>query len=786
MINPSQPVARDDSRWHRAMPDVLGVLYVAIAGVVLEVSALIHGVHLGPFDLLSQVGLTKKHGVVVHNTWVGDQIDAVIPWTTLAWTQVHHGQLPLWNPYGGLGMPLAFNWQSAPFGLPAVVGYLVPVQYAYTVGIVVTVIVAGTGGYVLGRVLGLGVLGCAMAGTVVELSGPFVAWLGWPHAAVFSWAGWLFAAAILIVRGKHRVKAVAFFAVVLALAVYAGQPEIVIVLIFSLAVFLFVLLAQHAWRRRVWSILRPIGDLAIASVAGAALAAPLALPGFQLFAGSVHSKSPGETVLPAENLIHLIVQGFDGLPVAGSRMFGSDGPYYVGAYVGVIAMVLAVVAVAVRRRPPEVIAFAATALVSAGIIFIPFMIAIMDDLPSAGSVGWARAQLPMAFAIAVLAGCGVDALVHTVRERVWKWSAIGFAVAGIALILLFFGSIGNLPAVEHRIRAESFIWPAVEVSVGFGLIGGFVLVHRRRHSDGEPAAKHRPHGEPPNRPVLGQWVGLLLLVCETAFLVSAGAPLWSSSSTFFAPTPAVTALQRDVGSSLVGRGPHTSLCLGLGIIANANDAFDVHELALYDPMVPKSYFTSFADLTGRSAGYPANNEYCPALTSVSQARRYGVAYILESTGVPGPSGTTFVTRLGDEELYHVPQSFPATLTPLLADGSLPANGALGVPVAVTHPNPASWKTVTASTAPQVLRLRLSDVSGWHASIDGKTLSLKAFSGTTLQARIPPGRHVVELNYWPAQFTLGIVLGACSFIGLVIALVVDSIRQRPRQHAQPRR
>ena len=311
-------------------------------------------------------------------------------------------------------------------------------------------------------------------------------------------------------------------------------------------------------------------------------------------------------------------------------------------------------------------------------------------------------------------------------------------------------------------------------------------MHRRRHSDGEPAAKHRPHGEPPNRPVLGQWVGLLLLVCETAFLVSAGAPLWSSSSTFFAPTPAVTALQRDVGSSLVGWGPHTSLCLGLGIIANANDAFDVHELALYDPMVPKSYFTSFADLTGRSAGYPANNEYCPALTSVSQARRYGVAYILESTGVPGPSGTTFVTRLGDEELYHVPQSFPATLTPLLADGSLPANGALGVPVAVTHPNPASWKTVTASTAPQVLRLRLSDVSGWHASIDGKTLSLKAFSGTMLQARIPPGRHVVELNYWPAQFTLGIVLGACSFIGLVIALVVDRIRRRPRQDTQPSR
>ena len=96
----------------------------------------------------------------------------MMPWTTLAWTQVHHGQLPLWNPYSGLGCRSPSIWQSAPFGLPALVGYLVPVQYAYTVGIVVTVVVAGTGAYFLGRLLHLGVVGCAMAATGFELSGP--------------------------------------------------------------------------------------------------------------------------------------------------------------------------------------------------------------------------------------------------------------------------------------------------------------------------------------------------------------------------------------------------------------------------------------------------------------------------------------------------------------------------------------------------------------------------------------------------------------------------------------
>ncbi len=88
-----------------------------------------------------------------------------------------------------------------------------------------TLVIAGTGVYVLGRVLRLSVMSCAMAATVYELSGPFFGWLGWPIASVMSWAGWLFAATILVVRGRHRARAVTFFAVVLACAVYAGQPD---------------------------------------------------------------------------------------------------------------------------------------------------------------------------------------------------------------------------------------------------------------------------------------------------------------------------------------------------------------------------------------------------------------------------------------------------------------------------------------------------------------------------------------------------------------------------------
>ena len=82
-----------------------------------------------------------------------------------------------------------------------------------------------------------------MAGVVYELSGTFMGFLGWPIAGVMAWAGWLFAAALLIVRGERRVRAVVFFAVSVAAAVYAGQPDALVLLAPGLVVFVVVLVA---------------------------------------------------------------------------------------------------------------------------------------------------------------------------------------------------------------------------------------------------------------------------------------------------------------------------------------------------------------------------------------------------------------------------------------------------------------------------------------------------------------------------------------------------------------
>ena len=85
--------------------------------------------------------------------------------------------------------------------------------------------------------------------------------------------------------------------------------------------------------------------------------------------------------------------------------------------------------------------------------------------------------------------------------------------------------------------------------------------------------------------------------------------------------------------------------------------------------------------------------------------------------------------------------------------------------------------VTHGSDPSVLRLRLTDVPGWNATIDGKPVDAKPFAHTMLQIRVPPGRHVVELKYWPKPFSVGLALALCAVLGLAIPLCIGWVRSR---------
>ena len=434
-----------------------------------------------------------------------------------------------------------------------------------------------------------------------------------------------------------------------------------------------------------------------------------------------------------------------------------------------IAIALAVVAIGTRWSRPEVPALLTVVVVMGLLYLLPSVASLVSHLPLVGSVLLSFGTLPMAFAVAALAGIGLDAIVRSptdVRVR----TVAGVSFGGLAVLLLgiwLFGR-GRLPAPEAALRAQSFIWPTIATITG--LLAVLWLDRSVRRNRGR-ARREITYG-----------VAGALLVCETLFLIFSALPLWTSSAHPFRTPPAVQSLQQEVGSSLVGFG--ASQCIAStflggsepGIVPEANILFGVHELGIYDALIRKFVLYVVATIDrkrGRNAYY---NQFCPAVSTVAAARRFGVEYVLEPDGSNGPTGSVRIGRYNDEVLYRIPGSGRATLVPARS-GSLPSDETRGRSVAVETPNPTTWEMTTRSKVPGVLRMRLTNVPGWHATIDGRPLKLVPYSGVMLQARVPAGRHKVVLQYWPETFTIGILVAALAVLGVVVALIFAWSRRR---------
>ena len=419
-MTPRDPIQQAPTNGHvphsrRWLPDLMGVTWVIIAAGAVMAPALSHGWSLGP---LRSTLTTRPDAELPTDP---PQLPGLRPDPgdhPLDDAFVDPGAprvLPLWNPYSALGAPLAFNWQSATFSLPALIGYLVPVRLDYTIQVLATLVIGGTGMYVLARVMRLGVLGAAMAATVFELSGSFISVLGWPIASVMSWSGWLFACTILVVRGRHRRRDISLFAVVLALSIYAGEPDTLVVLLVALAVFLVVLLALRVRRfEGNEAVGRPLLDLPSPRPRGWAWPRPSSSP-----ASSCHrvrsAASGRHNAFPSPTCCMRSSRPSTDSSLAGSRSFDAHGLGWVSTadYVGVIAVVLAGVALLTIRHRPAIVAFGVVVVVAGCLVYLAPLVSFLNNLPGIAEVRWVRAIQVLGFGLAILAGAGLDALARS-------------------------------------------------------------------------------------------------------------------------------------------------------------------------------------------------------------------------------------------------------------------------------------------------------------------------------------------------------------------------------------
>ena len=86
---------------------------------------------------------------------------------------------------------------------------------------------------------------------------------------------------VLVLREGHRVRSIVFLAFVIAAMVFAGSPEMLVLMGGAIVIVILMLLASALARSHAWgTVKRPVVDLLASGVLGLGTpSAPLLLPG---------------------------------------------------------------------------------------------------------------------------------------------------------------------------------------------------------------------------------------------------------------------------------------------------------------------------------------------------------------------------------------------------------------------------------------------------------------------------------------------------------------------------
>ena len=260
------------------------LLAIALAPILLRAPFWIAGIALNPLWVTSGLALPGEPSLV---PGLPGFIDNSAGWITqasgsIAAHQWLAGHVPWWDPFSGVGMPLAAEVEGAALFFPFVLLLALPAGY-----LVLAVVLQWIGGgatFALARRLGLGPLAAATGALLFELGGSF-AWDGAPYtlSLAFLPVFLLGLERALAAAAQHSRFGYRTIAVGLAFSLYGGFPETAYLGgLMALAWACFRLASAPAGMRVgfAWRV-------AAGGAAGLALSTPLLLPFVQLLRDGV-------------------------------------------------------------------------------------------------------------------------------------------------------------------------------------------------------------------------------------------------------------------------------------------------------------------------------------------------------------------------------------------------------------------------------------------------------------------------------------------------------------------
>lgn len=420
-----------------------------------------------------------------------------LPFVEEFWRSARQGELQLWEPNVGGGVPLltgVYNRASGPW---YAVLLFVPPEVGLTVAVGILFLVAQAGTYALARRLGAAVPGATLAAVVYAFSGPTVVSVHRIHE-VFLFPVFLWAVHRAVIR-QRRVDLV-LLSVTTTVVWISGFPSAALFASYTAAAFGIHLVIEDTHRSgeaaRSWA--RNLVDKAIrpacAATAGLMLASPLLLPTVE-FLRTTSSLERRYDMWHAAGLAQLA-------DTISGRFFGAtqhgdwwlpdarlSNAFEASTTVGVVALGLSIAVVVLRRSPSATFErclrrfFLPVAIIVLVAVYIggPVLGAI-QLLPFASSNPFNRARFVLVLAIALTAAFGLDGLLASKPRR----NASGLMLRlEVAFVLAMVG-VGVLMGL--RLAAENYALKEVAADLIVpGIVGTVALallaLTRRAHLD---------------------------------------------------------------------------------------------------------------------------------------------------------------------------------------------------------------------------------------------------------------------------------------------------------------
>jgi hypothetical protein len=347
------------------------------------------------------------------------------PHTRLVSQQYKEGKFPLWNPYQGIGQPLAANMDSNAFNPLRILLYWHPSPYFWNMFLLFRLLLAGIFAYLFMRSIQISHLTALFTSILFMFCGYFIFSIDMHHLDVEIFLPFVFLCLERIIQNRGNLNWVILCGIGIFFTIVGGQPQstFLILAFASLYYFFRVFAFRENWGLKLFG--RYLALFVTANLIGFALSAILLFPSYEFWRLSWNNHDPrlGHVLgldfdRSFRDFISFIIPYYLG-PIHGSWLKEYDWHCLTRGYWGVTAVFFALLTLgqtfkARDRRNYFVLFFAASLILMVAKLYGFPPVNWIGKLPVADMINYGKYMGPlMAFCCAVLAGLGLERLAQT-------------------------------------------------------------------------------------------------------------------------------------------------------------------------------------------------------------------------------------------------------------------------------------------------------------------------------------------------------------------------------------